>query len=78
MSNRSRAPSVRSSVDGQPVRHPQSPTRPQAEELYELLCNDAIMPLGMTLAAVRQYVWKSSAELVLVYRRKRQTVLGEN
>jgi WD repeat-containing protein 48 len=68
ISTSSRAESIRSSVDG---NHPHSPSRPP-EELYELLCNETTLPLGMTLAAVRQYVWKSSAELVLVYRRKKK------
>lgn len=68
----SRAPSIISSIEGFPVRNPHSPSRPLAEEIYELLCNDTVLPLGMTLAAVRQYVWKSSAELVMVYRRKKR------
>jgi WD repeat-containing protein 48 len=49
---------------------PHSGGRQRAEELYEILCNDAVLPLDMTLAAVRQFVWRSSAELVLHYRRK--------
>ncbi|KAF8635329.1 hypothetical protein AX15_000450 [Amanita polypyramis BW_CC] len=42
----------------------------RAEDLYEILCNDVLLPLEMTLAAVRQYVWKSSAELTMYYRLK--------
>jgi len=38
---------------------------------YEILCNDVVLPLHMTLAAVRQYVWKSGNEMVLCYRRKK-------
>ncbi|KAI9069649.1 hypothetical protein FKP32DRAFT_1640619 [Trametes sanguinea] len=45
--------------------------RPRAEEQYEILCNDMVLPLDMTLAAVRQFVWRQSAELVMHYRRKR-------
>ncbi|KAI0659996.1 hypothetical protein C8Q70DRAFT_977330 [Cubamyces menziesii] len=44
--------------------------RPKAEEQYEILCNDVVLPLDMTLAAVRQFVWRQSAELVMHYRRK--------
>lgn len=40
------------------------------EDLYEILCNDTILPLDMTLAAVRQYVWRQAGELVMYYRRK--------
>ncbi|KAF8178063.1 hypothetical protein BJ912DRAFT_670273 [Pholiota molesta] len=45
--------------------------RPRAEDEYEILCNETLLPLGMSLAAVRQYIWKQSIELVLHYRRKR-------
>ncbi|KAF9476316.1 WD40 repeat-like protein [Pholiota conissans] len=49
------------------------PNRPRAEDEYEILCSDTLLPLGMSLAAVRQHVWKQSIELVLHYRRKRIT-----
>ena len=62
----SRTGSVRSSVEGAELK-----TRPRAEDEYEILCNEALLPLGMTLAVVRQYVWKQSTELVMHYRRKR-------
>jgi WD repeat-containing protein 48 len=42
----------------------------QPEDIYELLCNDTVLPLSMTLASIRHYVWRSSAELLLFYRRK--------
>ena len=46
-------------------------SKPRADEQYEILCNDVVLPLDMTLAAVRQYVWRrQSAELVMHYRRK--------
>lgn len=84
--NGSRAPSIRSSVDGNgssthsrsnsgpttrasnnsPV--PQNPIK--HEEEYEILCNETLLPLSMTLAAVRQYVWKQSSELIMHYRRR--------
>ncbi|KAF8970943.1 hypothetical protein BDZ97DRAFT_1694202 [Flammula alnicola] len=63
----SKTGSVRSFSDAQD----QSRTRPRAEDEYEILCNETLLPLGMSLAAVRQYVWKQGAELVLHYRRKR-------
>ncbi|KAH6904034.1 hypothetical protein BKA70DRAFT_1299328 [Coprinopsis sp. MPI-PUGE-AT-0042] len=71
----SRAGSVRSSVDSsyqaaQARAQQQKTPQPRAEEVYEILCNEAILPIEMTLAAVRQYVWRQSAELVMYYRRK--------
>ncbi|KAH9938898.1 uncharacterized protein BXZ73DRAFT_44505 [Epithele typhae] len=47
--------------------------RPRADEQFEILCNDVVLPLDMTLAAVRQFVWRQGAELVMHYRRKPQT-----
>jgi len=44
---------------------------------YELVCNDVVLPGEMTLAAVRQYVWKQASDLVLQYRRKTTTPAGE-
>ncbi|EGN97348.1 hypothetical protein SERLA73DRAFT_169707 [Serpula lacrymans var. lacrymans S7.3] len=57
-------------------RSPDSPSpspkssRPKAEDTYEILCNNSVLPLDMTLAAVRQYFWRQSAELVMHYRLK--------
>lgn len=47
--------------------------RPRPEETFEILCNDVVLPLDMTLAAVRQFVWRSSGELVMHYRRRTAT-----
>ncbi|KAJ3500729.1 hypothetical protein NLJ89_g9660 [Agrocybe chaxingu] len=69
MSAGSRAGSIRSSVEGQAA----AALRPRAEDVYEILCNETLLSLEMTLAAVRQYIWKQSAELVLHYRRKRES-----
>jgi len=44
--------------------------RTRAEELYEIVCNDVVLPLDMTLAAVRQFVWRQAGELSMYYRRK--------
>ncbi|KAJ7504339.1 hypothetical protein B0H11DRAFT_1981747 [Mycena galericulata] len=46
--------------------------RPRAEDLYEILCNDVVLPLDMSIAAVRQYVWRQSTELTMCYRRNRE------
>lgn len=46
------------------------PARPKAEDLYEILCGDVVLPLDMTLAVVRQFVWRQAAELIMYYRRK--------
>ncbi|GLB43006.1 putative protein with domain of unknown function (DUF3337) [Lyophyllum shimeji] len=43
---------------------------PRAEDEYEILCNDVLLHLGMSLAVVRQYAWKQSSELTMFYRRK--------
>ncbi|QRV93413.1 WD repeat-containing protein [Ceratobasidium sp. AG-Ba] len=37
---------------------------------YEILCNEQVLSVGMTLAAVRQYVWRNANELVMHYRVK--------
>lgn len=48
--------------------------RPEPE--YEILCNDTPLPLNMTLAAVRQYVWKQSSELAMHYRKRAAVPAG--
>lgn len=63
------AGSVNSSFEGQHASASQ-PLRPRAEDVYEILCNEVVLPLDMTLAAVRQYVWRQSVELSMHYRRK--------
>ncbi|KAF9552075.1 WD40 repeat-like protein [Agrocybe pediades] len=65
MSAGSRAGSVRSSFENT------KPSRPKAEDEFEILCNDTLLPLGMSLAAVRMYVWRQTTELVMHYRRKK-------
>jgi WD repeat-containing protein 48 len=59
-----KVPANSTSVEGQDPK-----PLPRAEDIYEILCNDVVMPLGMSLAAIRQYVWKQSVELVMHYRR---------
>ena len=67
---------VRSSVDSQgPAQVASQPTA--AEDLYEILCNDTLLPYEMTLAAVRQFVWRQGTELVMHYRRKRTNLKSE-
>ncbi|KAJ7694914.1 hypothetical protein B0H14DRAFT_3043239 [Mycena olivaceomarginata] len=51
---------------------PSDAPRPRAEDLYEILCNDVVLPLDMSIAAVRQYVWRQSTELTMCYRRNRE------
>ncbi|KAF8493727.1 WD40 repeat-like protein [Russula emetica] len=41
------------------------------DELWEIVCNETVLPHNMTLAVVRQHVWRQSGEVVLHYRRKR-------
>ncbi|KAJ7252791.1 hypothetical protein B0H12DRAFT_1233874 [Mycena haematopus] len=57
-------------IDPPPLAAP----RPRAEDLYEILCNDVVLPLDMSIAAVRQYVWRQSTELTMCYRRNRDMV----
>jgi WD repeat-containing protein 48 len=40
----------------------------QPEEIVELICGNTVVPPRATLAAVRQYAFKKSGELVLHYR----------
>ncbi|KZT03081.1 uncharacterized protein LAESUDRAFT_660442 [Laetiporus sulphureus 93-53] len=49
-------------------------SRPRAEEVYEILCNDVVLPLDMTLAAVRQFIWRRAGEINMYYRRKSHLV----
>jgi len=48
-------------------------TRPRSEDVFEIICNEVVLPLNISLAAVRQFVWRQSAELVMYYRRKSVT-----
>jgi WD repeat-containing protein 48 len=43
--------------------------RPRPEDMWEFLCNETVLPPNMTLAVVRQYIWRQAGELVLHYRR---------
>ena len=44
--------------------------RMRPEDQFEILCHEVVLPLDMTLAAVRQFVWRQSSELTMFYRRK--------
>jgi len=69
----SSATTPRSSVDALGRSSPTTslkPRSPRAEDIYEILCNDMVLPLDMTLAAVKQYIWRQAAELTMYYRRK--------
>jgi len=52
----------------------QKPTRPhpppRPEDVWEIVCNDTVLPPNVTLAVVRQYIWRQSGEVVLHYRCK--------
>lgn len=61
-----------SSRTGEKLREGE-PARSRAEDVYEILCNDVLLPLDMTLAAVRQYIWRQNGELTMHYRRKAHT-----
>ncbi|KAF9650411.1 hypothetical protein BDM02DRAFT_3222131 [Thelephora ganbajun] len=69
----STATTPRSSVDALGRSSPPTPLKhrgPRAEDIYEILCNDTVLPLDMTLAAVKQYIWRQAAELTMYYRRR--------
>ncbi len=77
----SAAATPRSSFDARSLssgraRSEHAEARARPEDQYEILCNDVVLPLDMTLAAVRQFVWRQSAELVMHYRRKRVLTPG--
>ena len=59
------------------IQHPPAQELPRAEDVYEILCNEQVLPLDMTLAAVRQFIWRQAAELVMYYRRKQSTHNGK-
>ncbi|KAI0052794.1 WD40 repeat-like protein [Auriscalpium vulgare] len=66
--------SPRSSLDGRTsIASGRQPAegRPRPEDAWEILCNDQLLPLDMTLAAVRQYAWRQAGELTMHYRRRR-------
>lgn len=57
-------------MDGVPPTTPILSSRPRAEDMYEILCNDVVLPLDMSLATVRQFIWRQAAELVMHFRKK--------
>ncbi|KZV64544.1 hypothetical protein PENSPDRAFT_639534 [Peniophora sp. CONT] len=74
--SKSRAGSARSSFDAHSIHtlattHGGGGNGGSPEESWEILCVDKVLPLDMTLAAVRQFVWRQSGELVMHYRRRR-------
>lgn len=64
----------RSSLDARSLssvgRPREGDPRHRPEDQYEILCHDTVLALDMTLAAVRQFVWRQSNELIMYYRRK--------
>ncbi|KAI0094159.1 hypothetical protein BDY19DRAFT_901416 [Irpex rosettiformis] len=60
----------RSSLDARSLKSVVRNDAIRAEDQYEILCDSMVLPLDMTLAAVRQFVWRSAGELVMYYRRK--------
>lgn len=40
------------------------------EEWLEVLCNDKVLPNGMTLATLKATVWRASGDIQIQYRRK--------
>ncbi|CAE6451253.1 unnamed protein product [Rhizoctonia solani] len=52
----------------EPMEKPYS--LPEEDREYEVLCNEQVLSVGMTLAAVRQYVWRNAGELIMHYRVK--------
>lgn len=42
----------------------------KAEDVYEIVCNNVLLPIGMTLVTVKYYVWRQSTDMTMYYRRK--------
>ncbi|KAL0573430.1 hypothetical protein V5O48_008524 [Marasmius crinis-equi] len=65
--------SARTSLESNAISTPTKPNpgKQPAEDLYEILCNEVVLPLDMTLAAVRHYVWRQVGELIMHYRLKK-------
>ena len=42
--------------------------------MWEIVCNETVLPHNMTLAVVRQHVWRQAGEVVLHYRRSKRLV----
>lgn len=40
----------------------------KAEEYLELYCNEQLLPINMTLATLRAYIWKGGNDVVLYYK----------
>lgn len=77
----SRTTTPRSSMDARSLSslgklsRTDSDPRIRPEDQFEILCNEAVLPLDMTLASVRQFVWRQSGELVMHYRRKKPAIV---
>lgn len=65
----SRAASIRSGAgeDYAPGQHP--------TELVEILCNEHVLPLDVTLAQVQRYYWRAGGDVELKYRRRTESAL---
>ena len=61
-----------------PAIHEPRPNHPhlRPDDLWEISCNDTLLPPNVTLAVVRKYVWRQSGEVVLHYLRKRRLCIG--
>lgn len=45
-----------------------NPDALKPEEYLELYCNDQLLPINMTLATLRAYIWKGGNDVVLYYK----------
>ncbi|KAJ0124725.1 hypothetical protein J7T55_006066 [Diaporthe amygdali] len=45
-----------------------NPDAMKAEEYLELYCNEQLLPINMTLATLRAYIWKGGNDVVLYYK----------
>ncbi|KUI73640.1 hypothetical protein VM1G_09491 [Cytospora mali] len=46
----------------------QNPDAMKPEEYLELYCNEQLLPIDMTLATLRAYIWKGGNDVVLYYK----------
>lgn len=66
-SNRSRRPSESESNTG---GEGEDSTAVTSTDLVEILCNDQVLPNGITLATCQRFYWRAGGDIRLEYRRK--------
>ncbi|KAG9008693.1 hypothetical protein FRB93_006239 [Tulasnella sp. JGI-2019a] len=63
-------PSNASKPPEDPIPEEETEILARPEDVYELICNDTVLPMTMTIGAIRHYVWRQGGDLTMYYRRK--------